>query len=702
MTYNSEQLFSLLVAIQKMEKMKKMKKIHLLTIFISSFLLFQIQPLLGKITTPYFGGSAATWTSCMFFFQTFLLVGYLYSHNLSKLIMLNQIKVHSALVLICFSFMPLSVEFYQLNLSEDLPVLDVLTTLFFAVGLPYMLLSTTVPLLHKWYSINQDDSESKNYYFYALSNVGAVLGLISYPFVTEPHLTIGLQQTIWSVIYFVYSLFLLFIIWTAFKNKPLINITVETDRLNAKLSLGLQAYWTLQALTGVVLLLSITNAMTQNIPPVPFLWVLPLVIYLTTYIVSFSNINVYQRWFTGCVFSLSALGIVFLYHTSTIFDLYSQIIIYCITLASGCMICHGELSKSSPKEQYLTNFYLSISLGGFLGGLLVSVISPLVFDEFLELPISIVLTMVLLLWNVKKDEPTRYLKLKQTGGVSAVGLFLLLFFTVNSAYKQYDVYSTRNFYGTLSVKDINTGGISERRLVDGITSHGAQSLSQSEKHLPLGYYRHESGVGRLLNEVKKHGNLNMGIIGLGAGTLAAYGEAQDTIIFYELNPNVIRIAGTYFSYLSDSKANVTTVLGDGRLSLSKRDPEQAPFNVFVVDAFSSDSIPKHLLTIEAFELYWNNLEKDGVLAIHISNNYIDLLPVIKAAATELETELVYFSQGTRAENGSSADWVIMTNNRYILYNSTLLHASMKGVIENADELLWTDNFNSIAPLLKTP
>jgi hypothetical protein len=651
--------------------------------------------------TPYFGGSAATWTSCMFFFQTFLLVGYFYSHSLSKLTVLNQIKVHSALIITCFLFMPLSVELYQLNLSEELPILDVLTTLFFAVGLPYTLLSTTVPMLHKWYSLNPNDAESKSYYFYALSNAGAVLGLISYPFLIEPKLTIGLQQTIWSVFYFVYSLFLLFIIFKIFSDKKLTSKTVKVEELVTKLPLRLQAYWTLLALTGVVLLLSITNAMTQNIPPVPFLWILPLVIYLTTYIVSFSNVNAYRRWFTGGVFLLSALCIVFLYHTSTMFDLYSQIIIYCIALGSGCMICHGELAKSAPKEEYLTNFYLTMSVGGFLGGLLVSVVSPLIFDEFLELPISIVLTMVLLLLNVKKEKSAPHLKLQQIVGGTAVALFLLLFFMVNSAYKKFDIYSTRNFYGTLTVKDINISDISERRLVDGITSHGAQSLNEDEKHLPLAYFSHQSGIGLLLNSVKKANDLNMGIIGLGTGTLAAYGDAQDTITFYELNPDVIRVADTHFSYLSDTKAQVSTILGDGRLSLSKRDPAQVPFNVFVVDAFSSDSIPKHLLTIEAFELYWQNLDKDGVLALHISNNYIDLLPVIKAAAVELETELVYFSQGTNAEEGSSADWVLMTNNRDILYDKALLNASTRGVTENTNELLWTDNFSSIAPLLKT-
>lgn len=681
-----------------------MKALFLSTILLGSFLLFQIQPLIGKIITPFFGGSAAVWTSCMFFFQTFLLVGYLYSHAITKLTISKQATIHCTLTLCCLLFLPISVELFHLTASNESPITDILATLFFAIGIPYLLLSTSVPMLQKWDSLLNQKESSTNYYFYAFSNVGALLGLLSYPFIFEPQLSISTQKTIWSISFLSYSAFVLYISFLVIKRSKGVQLADSEKKSKTSLPLLKQLYWLALSSTGVILLLTITNATTQNIPPVPFLWVLPLVIYLATYIFSFSRKNFYHRWMTASFFVLSSICTAILYHTNAIFDIYTQLVIYSITLATGCMICHGELAKSSPKEEHLTKYYLNISLGGFLGGLFVSVISPIAFNEFLEFPIGILLTMSLLLMGSIRTSYQESLfsiiRAKQLalffGIVSFVGMFSYL----NTSYKKFDVLTSRNFYGTLSVKDIEVEGIKERRLVDGMTSHGAQSLDPEIKHLPIAYFSHKSGIGIVLTELKKSANLNMGVIGLGTGTLSAYGEQGDNIEFFELNPNVVRVAKNYFTYLSDSKANITITLGDGRLSLTKR-PEDSPlFNVLVIDAFSSDTIPKHLLTLESFQLYWQNLSKDGVLALHISNNYIDLLPVVKAAASKMGMQLMYFSQSNSAEDGTSADWMIMTNNQSLISNRVLANKSNDKSIEKAKEIIWTDSFSSLLHVVK--
>ncbi|WP_440054133.1 fused MFS/spermidine synthase [Pseudoalteromonas sp. T1lg65] len=682
-----------------------MKQLFLLTILLGAFLLFQIQPLVGKITTPFFGGSAAVWTSCMFFFQTFLLVGYLYSHSLSKLAIKKQLTIHALLTFVCLLFLPVSVEVFQLNDNTDSPIISILVTLFFAIGMPYLLLATSVPMLQKWYSQLKSANSGESYYFYAVSNVGALVGLLSYPFIFEPNLAISSQKLLWSVSFLAYSVLLLSITFLVFKHSKAAALTEQTVSHSTPPTAWTQKfYWLALSATGVVLLLSITNAITQNIPPVPFLWILPLVIYLLTYILSFSLKTFYHRGITTSFFILSAICTAFLYHSNALFDVYSQLVIYSITLASGCMICHGELAKSTPKEAHLTQFYLHISLGGFFGGLFVSVIAPTVFNEYFEFPLGIAATMLLALigshMTTQNVTWLSFARIKQLGILAGLGIFTSLFIYLNSTFSQFDIHTSRNFYGTLSVKDIDAAAIHERRLIDGMTSHGAQSLDTTKKHIPLAYYSYQSGIGLLLTELKAKQALNMGIIGLGAGTLSVYGDVKDRIDYYELNPNVARVAKEYFSYLSDGKASTNIILGDGRLSLAARDTSQPAYNVLVIDAFSSDAIPKHLLTIESFQLYLAHLQNDGVLALHISNNYLDLLPVVKAAANAHKLEMMYFSQGTSADDGTTADWVLLTRDPSVLQNPTLQKHNQPSLIAEAEEVLWSDNFSSLLHIVK--
>lgn len=690
-----------------------MKKTFLITLLISAFLLFQIQPLIGKIALPFFGGNAAIWTTCMFFFQTFLFAGYYYSHRISQRSISKQVFTHTGLALISLAFLPLTVNMIELGISTTTPLFNILATLFMAIGMPYFLLATSVPLLQKWFALLQDEKASDNYYFYAFSNGGALAGLLTYPFIFEPYLSIQHQSLLWTGGFIAYLALLFYAAYSVYRThgneSPLFaphkvitkqEDTLKDERKNSAAvnctGLKQQLYWIGLSTTGVILLLSITNAATQNIPPVPFLWILPLSIYLLTHILSFSRYAFYQRWIMGVFFLVSASAALMLYHSSALFDIYSQLVIYGMTLATGCMICHGELARSKPEESQQTRFYLSMSLGGFLGGLFVSVIAPLVFTEYLEFPIGILLVMVLFLIAIGRQR-----KLVAALWTSCAVIIGLAFVYVDNAYKQRDVDTSRSFYGTLSVKDVHINGEKERRLIDGMTSHGAQRLAPDKALSPIAYYSPDTGMGLLLTTWKGFNNpMNLGVIGLGTGTLAAYGDKHDGITFYELNPDVERFARLYFTYLDNTQSRVKVVLGDGRMSLSKR-PQSAPkFDILAVDAFSSDAIPKHLLTLEAFQLYWQHVSPNGALALHISNNHLDLLPVVKSAAQQLGMQLLYFSKFERSALGTSAQWVVMTNNTRLLNHPVLVAHADEMKVENAQALLWTDDFSALMHVIK--
>ncbi|MGJ8682699.1 fused MFS/spermidine synthase [Paraglaciecola sp.] len=673
-------------------------------------MIFQIQPLASKVLLPLFGGGAGVWTTCLFFFQLFLLVGYFYAHTLSKLKNIKaQVLIHVCLVLCSYWVLPFELAHSEFSFTN--PSIDIVWLLTVSIGLPFAILSATSPLMQSWFTFSRQTGNP--YQLYAISNFGSFLALILYPVLVEPFVTLELQSILWTIGYVVFSILIGYI---GFKLSKL-ETGVVSEKIGREPTVNTSikhfVIWFLLSALGVVLLVSVTNAMSQNIPPVPFLWLSPLAIYLVTYIVCFGNIRFYKPNVWLVIYGITAFIALFIYFIGGQFDIATQVTLYLLILFSATMVCHGELSKLKPKTEHATFFYLVISLGGVFGSFMVSFISPLIFDEFTEYPIAIFSVFILFSFSaLLKTSAKQDSSIKNTliwfnnrtvmasiSGVVGV-LWLLMFYSMNLLYQQFDLDKSRNFYGILSVKDIVQGDVEERRLVDGSTAHGAQSLNE-DVTLPLSYYRPNTGVELVLSELSKDENIDVGIIGLGVGALGAYGNEGDNYHFYELNPAVIEFANRHFRFLKQSKANISVRLGDARISLQKEFDKGIThqFDVLVVDAFSGDVIPTHLLTREAFKLYHQQITSQGTIILHISNRHLDLLPVVLGNAKYLGMQALLFStQGGKQEHDT--DWVILTNKTSILTKMDF----QKTRINLADNQLytvdWTDDYSSILPILK--
>jgi hypothetical protein len=465
----------------------------------------------------------------------------------------------------------------------------------------------------------------------------------------------------------------------------------------------------------VVLLVSTTNALTQNVPPVPFLWLAPLAIYLLTYVVTFSNLGIYVRYLWLPFFMLLSFVALLIYFIGGQFDIITQLLIYLLILLCGCMICHGELNSLKPKQGNTTLFYLVLSGGGVFGSFLVSFVAKSVFDEFLEFPLAIFSVLVLatasLLWN-KQDiladaKPIlsgvnhRHLSILAAGSAVVALVWLLAFSKLNNQYQQYDIAKARNFYGILTVKDITKDKVNERRLIDGTTSHGSQSLPLSKSAVPLSYYRPGTGVQLVIEELSSDSKLQVGIIGLGVGALAAYGQPGDHYTFYEINPLVSDFAHKYFSYLDRSQAEVEVKLGDARVSLQHELDlgQNNGFDLLIIDAFSGDLIPTHLMTHEAFLLYQQHIKTQGVMALHLSNRHLSLLPVIIQHSITLDMQVMLFETPGNG-NEHDAQWVVLTTNSRITQSPNLIYQQSVISKEQYKKVLWTDDYSSLLPILK--
>jgi len=704
--------------------------LYLFIIFLSAFLLFQVQPLIAKLILPL----------CLLFFQAFLLLGYLYAHVLSQIRNLRvQVSIHSVALLLSLLFMPIGLK--QLSdIDQTAPLFEILHLLVFSIGAPYFLLSSTGPLVQKWLStINapsndlsnvasntSSDSHNTNfvpYKLYSLSNIGSLLALLSYPFIFEPLFTLPDQLVYWSIGYIVLVILLVVFCTQLFKRvvrymqhkEAAVNKVSANKELVERENLAHSPInrtpldwllWLALSATGVVLLVSVTSAMTQNIPPVPFLWILPLSLYLLTFIISFHSAKWYVRWYWYVLFILSSFAGLLMFFIGSQFDILSQVLIYSGILLSSCMICHGELVKLKPDTSRLTLFYLNMSLGGFLGSAFVAFVAQHLFTQFLEFPIALFSVFVLLAActyvlrkNTEHDNNKAPVAIASSSVVFAV-LLVVSFVSLNQKFKENTVELSRNFYGLLSVKDVDVNGVVERRLIDGTTSHGTQSLDKALAHRPMSYYRENSGVALALQHLFLTPSINVGLVGLGAGTLATYGRKGDNYTFYELNPNVERMARQYFTYIENSKANVDVVIGDGRVTLQKLlDKGQVNnFDVLVIDAFSGDAVPAHLVTTQAFGLYFQHMKTDGILAIHVSNSHLDLTSLVKGLAKHSAYSALYFKTKATKQEVTQTEWVIVTNNQAFMHNTKVKRLMSEW--PNNNELVWTDNYSNLLSVLK--
>lgn len=686
---------------------------YFISVFVCAFLVFQIQPIISKTILPWFGGGASVWTTCMLFFQFFLLVGYIYAYVLTKIVRIKtQVVVHLILLALGVIFLPFGIhDIHNIEVAAS-PTWGVLSVLFISLGFPYLMLSANTPLLQHWFS--SDVNNVNPYRLYAISNVGSFLALISYPIVFEPFMSLDGQLDFWSSIYCVFVALVVWIFYVVVIKSRSQKLDNAKQLVNSKVGFFRFTLWFLLAALGVVLLVSTTNALTQNVPPVPFLWIAPLAIYLLTYVMAFSSLGLYLRviWIP-CFMVLSFVALL-IYFIGGQFDFVTQLIIYLLILLCGCMICHGELNALKPRQGNTTLFYLFLSAGGVFGSFLVTFVAKELFDEFLEFPLAIVSVLVVAaasLWWVRKDEIAQsnkghigainQLLLLSIASLVVALVWLLVFIKLNSQYQQYDVAKDRNFYGILSVKDINEGKVKERRLVDGTTSHGSQSLPLAPSPVPLSYYRPGTGGQLIIDELSNVKNLQVGVIGLGVGALAAYGRPGDLYTFYELNPLVSVFANRYFKYLENAQADVEVKLGDARVTLQNEldSGQRNNFDLLIIDAFSGDLIPTHLMTHEAFMLYQQHIKTSGVIALHISNRHLSLLPVIVHHSRSLNMQMMLFdTPGGGYEH--DAQWVVLTNNRQLTESPRLMSKQTPIISSQYQSVVWTDDYSSLLPILK--
>ena len=675
-----------------------------LTILISAALLFLVQPMLAKQLLPFFGGGATVWTACMLFFQSLLLAGYGYAHLLSRYLEpKTQRWLHSALLMLAVGSLPL---LWQADITPDAggsPLAAILVQLALLAGLPYLLLSATGPLLQHWFA-SRFPLRSP-YRLYALSNLGSLGGLLAYPFIMEPVFSLSEQRQYWVLGFMLFALCCLLLMW-----RELGQLSAAIRAVSARLDKKFTLRWLALSACGVVLLLAATQQLTQNVPPVPFLWVLPLSLYLLSYIVVFNKPGWYQRGLWLYVFCLSMVFGLLLFYLGRQFDLISQLLLYLTILFSGCMLCHGELARLKPEPQYLTGYYLLLAAGGVLGSAAVNLLAPLVFSQYWEFLLVLLAIYLLMQWPDGAAKPRWQQGLWLSGGL----LFGLSIVGLEWQLAQHNVYSERNFYGSLVVRDLKISGQAgdpqlQRQLIDGTTSHGAQYLLPPLSTTAQSYYRPGTGaalamqhflpsaLSRNVNQLQQR---HFGLVGLGAGALAVYGKPGDSMTFYELNPAVIKVATEYFSYLSDSAATVEIVQGDARLTLAEQlQLGSAKFDVLVLDAFSSDSIPQHLLTIEAMDLYWQHLQSDGVLAVHVSNNYLDLTSLLRNQAAKMGVQAHFVV--TEAEGiNPAAEWVLLTRNQRFIKQQVIQQALSLWPTQLNPEVSWTDQRSNLLQVLK--
>ena len=663
------------------------------TIFLSSFLLFLVQPLIARLILPWFGGSAAVWTTCMLFFQALLLAGYAYAHWLTRLSNKRaEAVIHTVLLLAAAATLPIAPGEAWKPLGTEEPVTRILLLLGASVGLPYFLLASTSPLLQAWFSRARPGENP--YRLFAVSNLASLLALVGYPFLVEPFLG-GVQQVqVWSWLFAAFALGCAAMAWMTPRQaiESRAEATATEERSPWVLWLALSA-------TGSVLLLAVTNHLTQNVAAVPLLWLVPLTLYLASFIITFEGKGWYQlEWLWAILLALiGAMGWL-LVDTDFDFDLVVQLAVFLPGMFVGCLFCHGELYKLRPAPARLTSFYLAVSLGGAIGGLLVAVVAPLVFNGYYELGIALVVLATL-----------ASLRLGTVGKVPAfVSLALLLGIAASAAYDSFRYHrdvrvATRSFYGVLRVKEYGRLGEEShmRRLVHGAIMHGEQYMHDKYRTQLTTYYHEDSGIGAAIRSLPDDRPARVGVIGLGTGTIAAYGRKGDVYRFYDIDARVMGIARTQFTYLGDSPATIELALGDARLTLEREPPQN--FDVLAVDAFSSDAIPVHLITREALGTYLRHMKPDGIVAFHVSNRFLDLIPVVARLAKELGAHAVLVRDDPDEEEDhrrSRSDWVLVSRDPAALKREAMVEREATEAEDRPEWRTWTDDYSNLIQILK--
>lgn len=638
-------------------------------------MLFLLEPMIGKQILPWFGGVAAVWATCLVFYQSALLTGYIYAARMAR-----SRPVHTIVLVASIAILPIGPGAHWSAVPETHPILRILGLLTVSAGLPLVVLSATGPLLQRRLA---EAGARAPYWLFILSNGACFAGLFAYPFLIEPALTLQQQRWLWSVIYLLFVALSLFAVVRSAKPPA------SREFLPARRE---SILWFLLAAAGSMLLLAITNHLTENVAPVPFLWVLPLAVYLGSFMLAFTSLSEKRHVWSGvAVFALVLLAYA-IYDIDAVEPIQITIPVLLFGLFGGTMLCHSELYRRRPAPEHLTSFYIAIAAGGAAGSIFVGIVAPSVFTGISELPFSmcvIAALAILVLWS--KGASYRLLWAGVTIGMAAV-------FVVNvESFARGTVAQMRSFYGALRVVQSGLGLEQARTLFHGRIEHGAQFLLLPARRRPTTYYAPDSGVGIALREcmpAPKH----VGVIGLGVGTLAAYGLPGDVFTFYEINPQVLQLANAVFFYLRESPAAIESQIGDARLAL-QRDHSRR-FDLLAVDAFSGDAIPVHLLTRQALAIYRAHLMPGGIIAFHVSNNYLDLSAVVKSLADDagLHAELLR-NHDDPDTMVLASDWVLVTKSGKVFDNPALkVH---RIAFSGRAVPVWTDEYNDLLRVFKT-
>src|SRR5687768_16316383 len=628
----------------------------------------------------------------MLFFQALLLAGYAYAHFLARLSSKRaEAIIHTVLLIAAVATLPIAPSDAWKPAGTDEPVTRILLLLGASVGLPYFLLAATSPLLQAWFTRARPGENP--YRLFAVSNLASLIALIGYPFLVEPFFGGAQQVSIWSSLFAVFALLCAAMAWMT----PRRAIETRTEA-SVQTEPTPWVLWLAMSATGSVLLLAVTNHLTQNVAAVPLLWLVPLTLYLASFIITFEGKGWYQlEWLWGILLALIVAMAWLLVDSEFDFDLPVQLAIFLPGLFLACLFCHGELYKLRPAPSRLTAFYLTVSAGGALGGLLVAIGAPLAFSGYHELGIGLVVLAALAAMRFARvNLIARYASLAVLLGIAACA-------TYDTSRYQRDVrVAARSFYGVLRVKEYGIEGDEShlRRLVHGAIMHGEQYLHEKFRRMLTTYYHEDSGIGAAIRSLGER-PARVGIIGLGVGTIAAYGRPGDLYRFYEIDSRVMQIALHEFTYLGDSHAKIELALGDARLALEREPPRN--FDVLAVDAFSSDAIPVHLITREALGVYLRHVKPDGIVAFHVSNRFLDLIPVVARLAQEHGVHVVLVRDDPDEEDDhkrSRSDWVLVSRDPAALKRAEIVERGATEPEQRPEWRTWTDDYSNLIQILK--
>ena len=697
--------------------------LYVLSIFVSAFLLFQVQPMISRYILPYFGGTPAVWSTVQLFFQIFLTGGYAYafwlvrrSSSRKQVLLHLSILASSLLLVITLGFFwpsPVTPGAGWRPQSVELPVLDIFKLLLVAVGLPYFLLSTNSPLTQAWFARSLPGRSP--YWLYALSNIGSLLGLLAYPFVIEPNLALKAQGWMWAGGYALFVVLAGYTAIKAYRTSPPRNDpagVADASGVPAVLTRRAQVLWILFSALGTTLLLAITSQVTQEVAAIPLLWVVPLSIYLLTFIITYSGDRWYKRKLVAGLTILASVAFLWAL-VSAEAGYLPRAAAFCLFLFFSLMMCNGETYRLRPDPSHLTRFYLLTSVGGALGGIFVNLVAPFMFKGYWELLIGFGLALALALVvivtrsSTLPEQQRRFsFNVMTTLTILLVGAFSLYGLLGGEVYG--DAYQARNFFGVVRVKEVNTDDPAWRayNVSHGVTIHGLQFLAPDKRDIPTAYYSKDSGFGlAMLNHPRYGQGMRVGVLGLGIGTMAAYGQPGDTYRMYEINPVMAALAegrGGYFSFLADSLADTTIILGDARLSLENELATHGSnnYDLLALDVFSSDSIPVHLTTKEAFGVYLQHLAPGGVLAVNISTRYLDLIPVMWNLSQYYRLYMVVIPTQAQGVITSSSLWVLMSHSPAELQLPAIASRVYSLAGYSTSLPFWTDDYSNLFQILR--